>query len=159
MSRWRNEHKPESALGADGVVIPWNIITKPPTAELKHDQKDEDSLPPYDRLDDILHCFIEREMRVEEVVARGHEVDTVKRIWRLLDVAAGSIRTVSSSSMEVAAATSIDAVTGAAALTSESVVVTTSGSAEAVVGDMDMLVVGNTSLSVGEGLDDAALEV
>ena len=87
MSRWRNEHKPESALGADGVVIPWNIITKPPTAELKHDQKDEDSLPPYDRLDDILHCFIEREMRVEEVVARGHEVDTVKRIWRLLDVA------------------------------------------------------------------------
>ncbi len=87
ISRWRNENKPASALGADGVIIPWNIITKPPTAELRHDQKDEDSLPPYDHLDDILHCFIEKEMRVEEVTARGHDAETVKRIWRLLDIA------------------------------------------------------------------------
>ncbi|MCA8928588.1 MAG: NAD+ synthase [Alphaproteobacteria bacterium] len=87
ISRWRNQHKPATALGADGVVIPWNIITKPPSAELRPDQKDEDSLPPYDHLDDILFCFIENEMRVEEVVARGHDEATVKRIWRLLDIA------------------------------------------------------------------------
>ena len=84
ISKWRNENKPASGLGADGVVIPWNIINKPPTAELRPDQKDEDSLPPYDKLDDILYCFVEDEMRVEEVVARGHDIDTVKRIWRLV---------------------------------------------------------------------------
>lgn len=87
ISRWRNQHRPASALGAEGVVIPWNIVTKPPSAELRPDQKDEDSLPPYDHLDDILSCFIENEMRVEEVVARGHDEATVKRIWRLLDIA------------------------------------------------------------------------
>ena len=87
ISKWRNENKPASGLGADGVVIPWNIINKPPTAELRPDQKDEDSLPPYDKLDDILYCFVEDEMRVEEVVARGHDIDTVKRIWRLVDIA------------------------------------------------------------------------
>jgi NAD+ synthase len=87
ISKWRNSNKPASALGPDGVVIPWNIITKPPSAELRPDQKDEDSLPPYDKLDDILHCFVENEMRVEEVVDRGHDIDTVKRIWRLVDIA------------------------------------------------------------------------
>ena len=87
ISKWRNAHKPAGAFGADGVVIPWNIINKPPSAELKPDQTDQDSLPPYDELDDILHCFVEHEMRVAQVVARGHDVETVKRIWNMVDIA------------------------------------------------------------------------
>ena len=87
ISKWRNAHKPAGAFGADGVVIPWNIINKPPSAELKPDQTDQDSLPPYDELDDILHCFVEHEMRVEQVVARGHDLATVKRIWNMVDIA------------------------------------------------------------------------
>ena len=85
LCRWRNEHKPAGALGPDGMVIPDRIITKPPSAELRPDQKDEDSLPPYDALDDILHGLVEQEQSVEDVVARGHDAETVKRIWRMLD--------------------------------------------------------------------------
>lgn len=83
--RWRNDTKPQGALGPDGVVMPARVISKPPSAELRPDQKDEDSLPPYDVLDDILHGLIENEESVEDVTARGHDVETVKRIWRLLD--------------------------------------------------------------------------
>src|SRR3546814_14631849 len=54
LSRWRNQVLPKGALGPAGRVIPERIITKPPTAELKPDQKDEDSMPPYPVLDDIL---------------------------------------------------------------------------------------------------------
>src|SRR3546814_12796453 len=54
LARWRNQVLPKGALGPAGRVIPERIITKPPTAELKHDQKDEDTLPPYAVLDDIL---------------------------------------------------------------------------------------------------------
>lgn len=85
LCHWRNEHKPAGALGPEGMVIPTRIITKPPSAELRPDQKDEDSLPPYDALDDILHGLIELEQSVEDVVARGHDAETVKRIWRMLD--------------------------------------------------------------------------
>ena len=63
------------------------IIDKPPSAELRPDQKDEDSLPPYDALDDILHCLVEDEMAFEDIVARGHEPETVKRIEHLLYIA------------------------------------------------------------------------
>ena len=85
LCHWRNENRPAGALGPDGMVIPTRIITKPPSAELRPDQKDEDSLPPYDALDDILHGLIELEQSVEDVVARGHDAETVKRIWRMLD--------------------------------------------------------------------------
>ncbi|MFL4987606.1 MAG: NAD+ synthase [Microvirga sp.] len=87
LSALRNRWKPVGALGPDGVAIPENIIAKAPTAELRENQKDQDSLPPYDVLDDILECLVEREMRVCEVVARGHDLETVKKIERLLYLA------------------------------------------------------------------------
>lgn len=83
----RNGWKPAGAMGPDGEVIPHNIIVKPPSAELRENQKDEDSLPPYPVLDDILESLVEREMRVSEIVARGHDLATVKRIERLLYLA------------------------------------------------------------------------
>ena len=64
-----------------------NVISKPPTAELKPDQKDEDSLPPYDRLDDILHGLIEGERSLSDIATAGHDPKTVERIWRMVDLA------------------------------------------------------------------------
>jgi NAD+ synthase len=87
LSRWRNAHKPRLGLGPDGPVMPERIITRPPSAELRADQKDADSLPPYDVLDPILRGLIEDEASVAEVVARGFERATVERIERLLYVA------------------------------------------------------------------------
>jgi len=87
LSALRNRWKPEGALGPDGVVIPENILVKPPTAELRENQKDQDSLPPYDVLDDILVCLVEKEMRVAAIVARGHDEDTVRKVERLLYLA------------------------------------------------------------------------
>ncbi len=87
LSRWRNNAKPVGALGPDGIVIPDAIITRPPTAELREDQTDQDSLPPYEILDDILECLIEKEMSVEDIVARNHDVGTVRRIEHLLYIA------------------------------------------------------------------------
>jgi NAD+ synthase len=66
--------------------MPERVITKPPSAELKPDQKDEDTLPPYDELDDILFCLIECELSVAEIVARGHDAETVQKVWRQLDL-------------------------------------------------------------------------
>ncbi len=83
----RNIWKPEGALGPDGEVIPKNIISKPPTAELRENQKDQDSLPEYDVLDDVLQCLVEREMRVSDIVARGHASEVVKKVERLLYLA------------------------------------------------------------------------
>ncbi len=87
LSRWRNGFLPRGALGPGGTVIPERIITKAPTAELKPNQSDQDSLPPYDKLDDILECLIEEEMGVDEIAARGHERATVRRIWHMLEAA------------------------------------------------------------------------
>ena len=87
LSRWRNENVPEGALGPSGEVIPENIIVKPPTAELREDQKDEDSLPPYDELDDMLRCLVDDEMSVAETAARGHDASVVARIEHLLYIA------------------------------------------------------------------------
>jgi NAD+ synthase len=87
LSHWRNQHMPDGALGPAGRVIPERIITKPPSAELKPDQKDEDSLPPYDALDDILACLIEGEMGLSDITGRGHDAETVQRVWRMLDLA------------------------------------------------------------------------
>lgn len=87
LSRWRNQHLPAGALGPEGRVMPENIITRPPTAELRADQKDEDSLPPYAQLDDILNCLVEQEMSVAQVMARGHPPEVVRRIQHLLYIA------------------------------------------------------------------------
>ena len=83
----RNRWRPQGALGPDGVVIPPDIITKPPSAELREDQKDEDSLPPYPVLDGVLTGLVEKEMRVSDLVERGFDLDTVKRVERLLYLA------------------------------------------------------------------------
>jgi len=85
LSRWRNAHKPEGAVGPAGAVMPERVITKPPTAELRPNQKDEDSLPPYAVLDGILECLIEHEMRLDDIVAKGFERATVLRVWQMLD--------------------------------------------------------------------------
>lgn len=87
ISEWRNAHKPRIGLGRDGPVIPENIITKPPSAELRPDQKDSDSLPDYPVLDKMLHALVEEERSVDEVVAQGFDRDTVVRIERLLYLA------------------------------------------------------------------------
>ena len=85
LSRWRNGHKPVGAAGPDGPVMPERIITKPPSAELRPDQKDEDSLPPYEVLDAILMGLVENERPVDALIAEGYDRDTVMRVWRLLD--------------------------------------------------------------------------
>jgi NAD+ synthase len=85
--RWRNEHRPAGALGPGGVVIPERILTKAPTAELRANQTDQDSLPPYDELDDILANLVENEMPVADVIARGHASEVVKKVERLLYLA------------------------------------------------------------------------
>ncbi|MDI1345213.1 MAG: NAD+ synthase [Pseudolabrys sp.] len=87
LSRLRNDWKPAGALGPDGVVIPDNIITRPPTAELRENQKDEDSLPPYSVLDAILERLVEREEPISTIVAAGFDRDIVVRIERMLNIA------------------------------------------------------------------------
>lgn len=87
VSKWRNEHRPKIGLGPDGPVMPDRIITKPPSAELRPDQKDSDSLPPYDVLDAILMGLVEHEQSVDQIVAKGFDRDTVVRIERLLHLA------------------------------------------------------------------------
>ncbi len=69
LSRWRNANKPEDALGPDGPVMPQRVIEKPPSAELRPGQKDEDSLPPYALLDRILEGLVEKELSVAETAA------------------------------------------------------------------------------------------
>jgi len=87
LSELRNRWKPAGALGPDGVVIPPDIITRPPSAELRENQTDQDSLPPYEVLDAILEALVENEERVSDIVARGYDIDTVKRVERLLYLA------------------------------------------------------------------------
>ena len=87
ISKWRNQHKPRIGLGPDGPVMPDAIITKPPSAELRPDQKDSDSLPPYEVLDPLLQGLVEQEKSVDQLVAEGFDRDTVVRIERLLNLA------------------------------------------------------------------------
>ncbi len=87
ISRWRNAHRCRIGLGPDGPVMPDAIITRPPSAELRPDQKDSDSLPEYPVLDDILLGLVEQELSVDEVTARGHPREVVQRIERLLYIA------------------------------------------------------------------------
>jgi NAD+ synthase len=83
----RNMWKPVGALGPDGVVIPERVITKPPTAELRENQKDQDTLPPYEVLDAILERLVEREQPVADIVAAGFDRETVMRVDRMLNLA------------------------------------------------------------------------
>jgi NAD+ synthase len=85
LAGWRNQALPKGALGPSGRGIPERIITKAPSAELKPGQTDQDSLPPYDQLDDMLHCLIEEEMPISEIAERGHDRATVNRVWRMLE--------------------------------------------------------------------------
>jgi len=84
LARWRNEHLPEGACGPRGRVIPESSLTKAPTAELRPNQTDQDSLPPYEELDAILHGLVEEELSVSEIAARGFARETVVRVQRLL---------------------------------------------------------------------------
>ncbi|SCX94670.1 NAD+ synthase [Microvirga guangxiensis] len=87
LSALRNRWKPKGALGPDGIVIPENILTKAPSAELRENQKDQDSLPPYEDLDEILRGLVEQELRVSEIVAKGYDLEVVKKVERLLYIA------------------------------------------------------------------------
>jgi len=87
LSRWRNANHPRGGKGPHGPVMPDRVITKPPTAELRANQKDEDSLPPFPKLDDILQCLVEGEMPVEDIMRRGHDLQTIKRVEHLLSIA------------------------------------------------------------------------
>jgi NAD+ synthase len=87
LARWRNAHMPGDCLGPKGEVIPQSIIDKAPSAELRPGQTDQDSLPPYPVLDAILEGFVEEELSAREIVARGFDLATVKRIEKLLYIA------------------------------------------------------------------------
>ncbi len=87
ISQWRNQHKPKIGLGPIGPVMPHNIIAKPPSAELRPDQKDSDSLPPYDVLDPILMGLVEQEKSVTQLMSEGFDREVLVRIERLLHLA------------------------------------------------------------------------
>lgn len=82
--RWRNAHHRDWMSGPAGEVVPPQIITKPPSAELRPDQKDQDSLPPYEVLDAILEGLIEKDLSLKDLVAQGFDIETVKRVEALL---------------------------------------------------------------------------
>ncbi|HVY13500.1 MAG TPA: NAD+ synthase, partial [Alphaproteobacteria bacterium] len=84
LARWRNKNKSARFLGPEGQLIPDNILVRAPTAELKPDQKDQDTLPPYETLDDILKWLIEKELPVAEIVNRGHEEAMVHKVLRMV---------------------------------------------------------------------------
>lgn len=87
LSAWRNTCVPPGSLGPSGEVIPQNIIDKAPTAELREGQLDQDSLPPYPALDDMLESLVEKELSIDQIVERGHERATVERIEHMLYIA------------------------------------------------------------------------
>ena len=86
LAKWRNSNITSCSLGPSGEVIPLSIIEKEPTAELRDNQKDQDSLPPYGELDDILESLIDYEMSVSDIVKKGYEKSLVKKIENLLYV-------------------------------------------------------------------------
>ena len=84
LARWRNTAVPKGALGPDAEVIPDRIITRPPSAELRPDQQDTDSLPPYDVLDEILIALTEEMADIQTITARGFDLETVQQASQLL---------------------------------------------------------------------------
>jgi NAD+ synthase len=87
LSRLRNQWKPDGARGPDRDVIPENVITRAPSAELRENQTDQDSLPPYDVLDQILERLVEREESTATIAAAGFDRDTVMKVERMLNLA------------------------------------------------------------------------
>ena len=87
LARLRNAWKPEGALGPNTHVIPDNILTRAPSAELREDQTDQDTLPPYDVLDQILERLVEREEAIAKIVADGFDRETVMKVERMLNLA------------------------------------------------------------------------
>ncbi|WP_208438115.1 NAD+ synthase [Bartonella taylorii] len=84
LAKWRNNNHLQNLLGPEGIVIPPNIIEKAPSAELRENQKDEDTLPPYPVLDDILQFLVENDMSICDIVKRGYLRETVEKIEHLL---------------------------------------------------------------------------
>ena len=87
LARLRNRWKPDGALGPDGRVIVENVLTRAPTAELRENQTDQDTLPPYDVLDQILERLVEREEPLATIIAAGFDRETVMKIERMLNLA------------------------------------------------------------------------
>ncbi len=87
LAEWRNSHVPAGALGPSGEVIPANILKKAPSAELRPNQTDQDTLPPYPMLDAILECLVEQEMSLADIVAKGFDRATVERVDNMLHIA------------------------------------------------------------------------
>jgi NAD+ synthase len=87
LARWRNQQLPTDVRGPARRLIPERVITKPPSAELRPDQKDQDSLPPYDELDAILQGLVEQDLSARELVANGHDPAVVRKVSNLLDLA------------------------------------------------------------------------
>ncbi len=87
LCEWRNRNRPRLSMGPAGPVMPQRVISKPPSAELRDNQRDDDSLPPYDLLDRILIGLVENEASAAELVAQGLDPAIVARIERLLYVA------------------------------------------------------------------------
>jgi NAD+ synthase len=87
LAQLRNRWKPDGALGPSGAVIPENVITRAPSAELRENQTDQDTLPPYDILDQILERLVEREEPTATIVAAGFDRDTVMKVERMLYLA------------------------------------------------------------------------
>jgi NAD+ synthase len=84
LADWRNQHVPESAMGPAGEVVPQAVITKAPTAELRPNQKDQDTLPEYAELDAILNGLVEGERSVDEIARDNHSRDVVSRTQNML---------------------------------------------------------------------------
>src|SRR5436190_22260170 len=87
LARLRNGWKPDGALGPSGAVIPDSILTRAPSAELRENQTDQDTLPPYDVLDQILARLVEREEPIAKIVAEGFDRETVMKVERMLHLA------------------------------------------------------------------------
>ncbi|MGC9269373.1 NAD+ synthase [Acidiphilium sp.] len=85
LCRWRNANRPSTARGPAGRVMPERVITKPPSAELRDNQTDQDSLPPYEALDAILAALVEGDAAIDDLVNAGYDRAMVARVWRLLD--------------------------------------------------------------------------
>jgi len=87
LARLRNSWKPDGALGPSGAVIPENVLTRAPSAELRENQTDQDTLPPYEVLDQILERLVEREEPLATIIAAGFDRDTVMKVERMLSLA------------------------------------------------------------------------
>jgi len=84
LARWRNQHLPAGARGPAGAVIPERVIAKPPSAELRANQTDQDSLPPYPVLDAIMEAYVQEDLSPLEIIAKGYDRADVERVVRMV---------------------------------------------------------------------------